>query len=188
MRGILRFTAALFLAACVIQTAGAVTIDYTLDPLGGDRWQYNYTISSADSYNNDAFFQIYFDLGSYENLALESAPDAVDWYTDILQPDPFGGWTGRESDGALLAMSWTLEGFGQFSVSFDWSGLDAPGSQYFELIDFNDFVTVLDSGYTTLRGGDTPPPDVPEPQTFMLLGTGILGLAAYCRRKQARNQ
>lgn len=38
----------------------------------------------------------------------------------------------------------------------------------------------LDSGYTSYNdGGDIPP--VPEPQTFMLLGTGLLCLAASYR-------
>ena len=66
----------MFFAVCLIQTAGAVSIDYDLTNIGGDRWQYDYTITNTSS---DALygFAIYFDYGppnvvpNYSNLALE---------------------------------------------------------------------------------------------------------------------
>ena len=177
---------ALFLAAFVIQTAGAATIDYDVTNIGGSRWQYDYTITN----NSDDYlygFSIYFDW-RYDNLNFEVGsvlweelePGLGKWQNDwmVIWGDPFD-----YNDGSLSALNLNaglmpggiLEGL---SVSFDWSGLDAPGSQLFEL--FNaDFVSLNIFGDTT---GDIPP--VPEPQTFLLLGTGLLGLAAYYRRNR----
>ena len=73
MRGLLKFSLTLFLAACVIQAAGAAVIDYNLTNLGGDRWQYDYTITN-DSMDYLYGFSIFFNNGLYDNLALEVDP------------------------------------------------------------------------------------------------------------------
>ena len=190
MRGLLRFTMALFLVACVIQMAGAATIDYNLTNPYGDRWQYEYTITN----NSEDYlygFAIYFDNGFYTNLTLEVDPASWDeWDTNfgiwqdswmVILGDPFA-----YNDGELLAFNdaglspgGILEGL---SVSFDWlKPGTSPQYQSFELFGA-DGVSLGQFGYTS--GGDMPP--VPEPQSFVLLGTGILGLAAYYRRNRKR--
>jgi hypothetical protein len=196
MRGFLRFAMALFLAACMIQMAGAAVIDYNLRNIGGDRWRYDYTITNDSDDDYLYGFSIYFDNDLYySGLNLEVEPSLWDefepgwgiWQGDweIIFGDPFGYNDGNISVfnlGVGLDPHGILEGL---SVSFNW--LDAgttpaifPGNQSFEL---------FDAGFNSLglfgntRGGDMP--TVPEPQTFMLLGTGLLGLAAYYRRKRS---
>jgi hypothetical protein len=67
MKGLLRFAAALILVACLIQTAGAGTVDYNLTEIGGGRWQYDYTITN--DFADDIFaFSIHFKEGA-SNLA-----------------------------------------------------------------------------------------------------------------------
>lgn len=47
------------------------------------------------------------------------------------------------------------------------------------------FRTYVDTGAITVSGGETPPP-VPEPSTWMLLGTGLATVACLHRRRHAR--
>jgi len=77
-----------------------------------------------------------------------------------------------------LAPGGILEGL---SISFDWLAAGIPGPQSFELFGADGLSLGL---FGNTYGGDIPP--IPEPQTFMLLGTGILGLAAYYRRNRKR--
>ena len=183
----------MFFALCLIQTAVAATIiEYTAGYFAEtDRWQYDYKIinNSTEALYG---FAIYFDYGpnvdtNYSNLALEigtASWDEIDtgfgvWQDDwmIMYGDPFAYNHGEISVLNLdmgLAAGEILEGL---SISFDWFGDGTPGRQLFELFDA-DFASLDIFGYTT-------PPEVPEPQTFMLLGTGLLGLAAYYRRKIA---
>jgi hypothetical protein len=192
MRRFFRLAAALFFAACLIQTVGAATIDidinYKLTNLGGDYWQYDYTITN----NTDSElhgFAIYFDYG-YSGLSLVTDPASWEewepgygvWQDNwlIMFGDPFD-----YNRGELAALSDTgiapggvLDGL---SVSFNWLGQGIPGNQLFELFDAN-FVS-LGMVYET---SPSEIPTVPEPQTFAMLGIGIVGLAAYYRRNLAR--
>ena len=186
MKSILRFTAVLFFAACLIQTAVAASVDYTMTELGGSRYQYNYTISNAaDSTYDISAFDIYFDYRLYDNLVLVSAP--ADWLADTLVWSPeWIDFLNFGIDGQLSALSSTTfilpgESLSGFSVSFDWLGQDVPGNQFFDISNPVNW-SVMDRGYTNYN--DTP--EVPEPQTLMLLGTGLVGLLAYYRRNNAR--
>ena len=187
MKGFLRLATALFFAACLIQTAGAVSIDYDLTNIGGDRWQYDYKITNDQSVALN-FFEIQFDDADYTSLNVESSP--VDWI--ILPMDPLIGGCGDYCYGAVNAWSddlWLELGeFLEFSVSFDWLGLDYKPVGGEQLL--TAFAWDFDSGdinfmdFAISSASDKyPGSEVPEPQTFMLLGTGLLGLAAYYRRK-----
>ena len=192
MKKYLRLAVALFFAACLIQTARAAAINYDVTNIGSNRWQYDYTITNNLSEDIYAF-AIWF--GSPDDTQISYS----DMEIGLLDPGIWGGWYVDEWDqqeqglpgferyepGQVFAMSldsdttWLAPNdFLKLSVSFTWHGAGTPGSQYYELLDSN--FDLLGDGYT--QRGNIPP--VPEPQTFMLLGTGILGLAAYCRRNR----
>jgi hypothetical protein len=194
MKGFLRLAAALFFSACLIQAAGAVTIDYNVKNLHDNRWQYEYTITndSADTFLDAV--SIKFNYGDYDNLALGLYPSSQwdDWDPDVpytlgvfqdIWLLVLGGFDNYGNPAELTVFN--LDGFGAgesmvgLSVSFDWSGNRPPGNQSFNIVDIDG--NILESGLFTSRAGVS---DVPEPQTFMLLGTGIAALAAYCRRSR----
>ena len=179
MKKYLGVATALLFTVCMAQTAGAAVITYdSYFNTTADKWQYDYTIYN-DSTDGISAFEVMFDYELSSNL-------------DIITP---GGWDGAilepsfNDDELLSPLSaiWGLDsGLLQyeqlasgFSVLFDWSGTGDPGSQFFSLLDADWNAIGNEWGYAT-----DGPPAVPEPQTFMLLGTGLLGLAAYYRRNR----
>jgi hypothetical protein len=138
-------------------------ISYTTTPLGGARWQYDYSIANENFSPAVKEVTIRFDMGQYQNLAVAEAP--AGWNAIVWQPDPFlndaGAYDALHS-GAGIAMGDVVGGF---SVRFDWLGTGSPASQYYEVVDPVTFAT-LASGWT-----------VPEPATLGILAIGSLLLA-----------
>jgi hypothetical protein len=140
---------------------------WTID-LGSGRWQYTYDVYNLHLPEEINEFTIWFGVGSYGNLAIETQdPPAGSWDEVVWQPEPFLG-----DDGGYDALAKNLSiDIGQnvsgFAVSFDWLGIGTPGSQFYEIIDPVDFHTI-DSGFTT----------VPEPTTLLLFGLGAMILKA----------
>jgi len=155
----------------------ATVIDYTLDSLGGNSYQYNYTINNDTLGSDLDQFSVFFDLSLYESLAVAVSP--ADWDSIVFQPDPLipdDGLFDTLALGVPVAPGDTLGGF---SVSFNWlGGTSGPGDQYFELLDFN--FNLLGSGTTLAVAGPNP---VPEPDALPLLALSVLGLL-FARRRQ----
>ena len=155
--------------------AVADTIEYTVENLGGDRWQYNYTLINTGA---DALgaFAIIFDLGVYENLFLVSAPD--DWDSFVIEPDDFfpdDGYLESYAASTFLGPGDTLAGF---SVSFDFLETGTPAEQFFEFFDPDTFDFISDG--VTARAATS----VPEPAALWLLATGLFLLATFAKRRR----
>jgi hypothetical protein len=161
--------------------AGDAAIMYEATYIGGDTWEYNYTVENDMLPGDIEEFTIFFDLDHYDNLGSASAPS--DWDPLVIQPDgslPHDGFYDALALGPGIAPGDSLGGF---SVLFDFLGTGTPGSQTFDVVDPFTFDT-LASGTTVL----TPPVSepVPEPGTIVLLGTGLLSSIGLHRRKSGK--
>lgn len=153
------------------------SIMYQASDLGGGRWQYTYEVTNnnlIDPVVADPIeeFTIWFDYDLYTNLAVEGAATPAGWDQLVLQPEPVlldDGAFDAKALGAGIEMGQTL---GDFSVSFDFSGIGEPGPQPYDVIDPQTFQTI-DSGST-----------VPEPATLLLLGVG--GIILRRKRRTAK--
>jgi len=145
-------------------------IEYAVTDLGLGKWQYSYDVTNISLTPAIEEFTIWFDYELYDNLAVVMPDTPAGWDQVVWQPEPV-----LEDDGGYDALALTLgigtgESVSGFSVSFDWLGIDKPGSQLYEIIDTLTFETI-DSGWT-----------IPEPATLLLLGLGGVMLR---RRKVA---
>jgi hypothetical protein len=198
-----KFAVALVFAACLIQTAGADTIGLEVDVnnISGNSGEYVFTIQSDWDWTITAI-SIYFDYGLYKGLEYTSGlPDG--W--EVTYTDPYENM-GPEYPGELrLYYNDSKIGLTKddeplvFSVSFYWLGIEIT-DDYSALISIKDNpfeitaynpMSVDDSEkvFVVVNGEHifTELAPVPEPQTFVLLGAGLVGLAAYCRRNRLRN-
>jgi len=140
---------------------------YETTDLGSNRWQYTYDVTNISLTENIEEFTIWFDYGFYDNLTIITPdPPAGDWDQIVWQVEPV-----LQDPGGYDALAKNLNiGIGEtvygFSVSFDWLGTGAPGSQFYEIINPINFQTI-DSGYTV---------PVPEPTTICLCIAGAVML------------
>jgi hypothetical protein len=151
--------------SCTMICAHATTgISFDTVNIGGDQWQYLYTVSNISLPVPIEEFSIYFDYGLYSNLSI--AGSLTGWDPIIWQPEPVLGDTGGYD--ALTLSGNPGIGVGQsvsgFSVNFTWLGQDSPGSQYYEIIDPLTF--------TTIDSSNTVP--IPEPGMMVLLCSSLI--------------
>lgn len=158
-----------FVGILFCHPAVATIISFDLIDLGGDSFEYVYTIENDTLQVPIEQFTIWFDELLYDNLQITTqTPLANDWSEIILPATGFGvplGYDALELAGGV-GLGQSVEGF---SVSFDWLGTGLPGSQPFEIINPVNSQTI-DSGNT-----------LPEPATVLLLGLGVVIL----KRKHA---
>jgi hypothetical protein len=157
-------------------SARATTISYDLTSLGGNIWQYNYTVTNDSMSEPITEFWIRYDYGLYDVLQIESA--VTGWAQQ--SSDPLFSGTGPQ-DGYYFAIASGPgiadgDSVGGFSVSFVYYGIGdfaTPGEQWFDVYTNQVYV---DSGWTIASVSP-----VPEPAVFILLCSGILSSLFFQR-------
>jgi hypothetical protein len=163
-------------AACAMAADAAIVVQYHTTALGGGLWRNDYTLEGVAPLGGFDGVTIYFDAGSYAQLADALAPPG--WDVLVVQPD-----SGVPADGLLdlLNLGGLLTGdVGTiaFSVDFEYLGLGAPAPQRFELYQTTPFFEVVAQGDTVQAN------DVPEPATGALVLLALSG--AMLRARSAR--
>jgi hypothetical protein len=159
------------------QPAYATQIVYDATNLGGNTWEYVYTVHNDTLASAIDELTIFFDLLLYENLAVAAAP--AGWDAIAVQPDPGlpdAGFYDALALGGGIGAGEILTGF---SVRFDFLGAGAPAGQAFAIVDPVSFA-VVESGTTQQAAAG-----VPEPGTIAVLGVGLLLLPLARRMKAA---
>jgi hypothetical protein len=161
----------------------AVSIQYTIVPVGGNVYRYVYSITNNAATGSAAIqlFDILFDTSLYQESSLQivtPAPLHTQWSEQLLSSAPSvpAAYDALSLTGGIAAGS-TVTGF---SVQFTWLGTGNPGSQPFQVFDPNTFA-VLQSGVTS-----TLPVGVPAASTLtlFLLGVGLSLAAAFQMRER----
>jgi len=160
--------------------AGSAVFVYQVTPLGGNVFQYTYSV-----FNNSALgpgvaiqlFDIEFDPTLYDENSLTSmtpSPLNTQWSEQFLTPVPplpaaydVFALAGGIPDGA------TVSGF---AVRFTWLGQGSPGAQPFEIFDTETF-DLLQSGATGTAS---------EPSTVFLIGISLAFCALTLRIRRKR--
>ena len=162
MKRILTVLVVILVGILFCDSAIATVMSFDLIDLGSGSFEYLYTIENDTLQVSIEQFTIWFDEQLYDNLQVTTqTPLANDWGEIILPSTGFGvplGYDALELAGGI-GLGQSVEGF---SVSFDWLGMDLPGSQPFEIVNPLDSQPI-DSGNT-----------VPEPTTILFFAIGGL--------------
>lgn len=176
-----RGLAGIFFLLCSTQAGvAAVSIQYSLVSLGGNSYEYIYSITnSSGSGPAVQLFDILFDTSVYSSLQiLTPASLTVDWEEAILNPIPPAfplSYTARARAVSIgIPAGSTLTGF---TVQFTWTGTGTPGAQPFVIYD-RSTLAVLQTGTTT------QPQTIPATSTLSLalLGVALSAAALYQSR------
>ncbi len=140
----------------------SLSFDYDLNHLGGQRWQYSYTVENFDFEPDIYGFIVYFDYGLYSNLASET-PDSLteQWDEVVVSPfsysnfSPFEGYYDALSVNEPITVGHSVSGL---SVSFDWLGAGSPGGQAFEIYSPETWETISSGMTETEQVGVIPAP------------------------------
>ncbi len=165
----------------VTSNASATLIEYTATNLGGNTWQYEYTLTNDTLGFAIEEFTIFFDVGLFANIGTSGFGAPTLWDPLVVQPEPglpvpSDGFYDALALGEGIAPGATLGGF---FVSFDYFGSGTPGDQFWNVVDPQTFAT-LDEGTTFTTG--VPPTPVMEPPVIGLMLGGWLLVAATRRR------
>lgn len=159
----------------------AITIDYQLQNIGGNRYQYVYTVTNDGSLGAGVsvqLFDVLFDTALYNENTLSittPAPLSNDWDELILLPVP-GDPTAYDAFSATVGIPVGQNATG-FTVQFDWLGAGTPSTQPFEIYDPVTFA-LLEAGTTRLlavpngnNNGAANIPTLSEWVMIFLIGT-----------------
>lgn len=150
---------------------GSTEISYATTNLGSNQWQFTYQVTNLALSAPINEFTIWFDYGSYQNLAITTLdPPAGNWDEMVWQPELGLGNGGYDAMAISLGIGPGEMETG-FSVRFDWLGTGTPGSQFYEILNPSDF-SRIDSGMTI---------PIPEPNTLMVILAGF-GLIKKTKR------
>jgi len=155
------------LAVVAASLAQAVTVSYTVTPLSGSSWRYDYSIENDTLAGPIEEFTIYFPPNLYSNLTGGSVPG---WDILIIQPDaqiPDDGFYDGLTLGSGIAQGANASGF---SVSFNYLGAGTPGAQAFEVVDPVTFAPLF-SGSTVKA---FTPQDLTDPDAVAFGGQSML--------------
>lgn len=147
--------------------AEAAKITYDVSSIGGNRWEYFYTVTNDSLSSDIKEFSINFTSDKYKNLSVGLKPS--DWDALVIQPDnalASDGYYDALVDTTGIALNSKLGGF---SVLFDYVGSGKPGSQSFDVLNPVTFET-LESGTTV---SNIP---LPSSYTMFLLGLSFIVL------------
>jgi outer membrane autotransporter protein len=143
----------LLASATVSHSVLATSLDYEASNVGGNTWQYTYTVNNNSLPVAIENFTVNFDQTLYSNLTPVSNP--AGWNITSIQPDPL-----LPNDGVYDALA-TNGGIAQgqkttgFILRFNYLGANTPGAQGFQVFDVINF-SQLDSGTTTKLANALP--------------------------------
>ena len=156
----------------------AGTIEYQVNPVSGNLYQYNYFLSGY-TFDANEQLDVRFDPTLYGALSNGVAPSGFS--VTLLQtnnpPGDYGDYT-------ALAQINNPSTSGTFSVQFVYLGTGAPGSQPFFLNQYNSdgfYQSTIDAGFTT---SETTSSVAPEPSTFTLISVALLFGGLWMIRKR----
>jgi hypothetical protein len=178
MNKILSWIFAAILMSVLASNAYCVSISYEMNMLGGNRYEFSYTVLNDTLSVDIEEFTIFFEEGLYDNLTVTTSP--LNWDPFVINPDPLIPDDGFYDALAIFSGISPGDQLGNFSVNFDWLGTGSPGAQYFEIINPFSF-DVLASGNTEIAVTASAP--VPEPSTILLFASGLGILAAIGRKR-----
>ncbi len=149
----------------VYSASFAVIVSYEIIATGEDLWEYKYTIE-----NNGAFdiksISITFDSYLCSNLGLSGSPAISSGWDEQFYNYAAGLriYDALAIGGNKIGMGETVSGFG---VTFGYSGIGTPASQFFEIYDPDNYSEPLVTGWTI---------PVPEPAVIVLMSLGFAAL------------
>jgi hypothetical protein len=165
--------------------SAAITISYQVEDLadlvvGEDLRRYSYSVSDF-AFERNQGFTIFFDAEKYRNLDVTPAAPNADWDIITGEPVPLLGLPGVYDALSIVALGDTASLANPFTLSFEWIGAGDPGSQPFEVNEFDadgNFLATLATGDTTAAIASVPDGG----SMALLFGLG-LGSIALARRR-----
>jgi hypothetical protein len=174
------FAAGVLLSSSIYTSPSyAIAIQYDLDSLGGNNYQYIYSVTNDGSL--DGHELELFDILFSPDLYLESSLTIVTPSPLSLQWDELILASGIGTPAAYdaLALSGGIgvgETISGFTVEFQWLGTGTPGGQPFEVFAPDTF-TLLETGLTTEAT------IIPEAPSLWIIAVGLVGLIGMRQRR-----